>query len=105
MNSMETEVLFCIREHLFPKQFWTLTLPNTTNGSKGRREVCERETGREKKDAFSEDLKQMETRRGRKLQKARVAEGEAHTPDCTKACKNSLLDKWRKQKRVGKAGD
>lgn len=31
---------------------------------------------REKKDAFSEDLKQMETRRGRKLQKARVAEGK-----------------------------
>lgn len=65
----------------------------------------ERETGREKKDAFSEDLKQMETRRGRKLQKARVAEGVAHTPDCMKACKNLLLDKWRKQKRVEKAGD
>lgn len=75
---MEMEVLFCIRENLFPKQFWTLTLPNTTNGSKGRGECggCERETGREKKDAFSEDLKQTETRRGRKLQKARVAEGK-----------------------------
>lgn len=94
---MEAEVLFCIREHLFPKQFWTLTLPNTTNGSKGRRGG--RDTGSEKKDAFSEDLKQMETRKGRKLQKARMAEGEAHTPDCMKACKNSLLDKWRKQKR------
>lgn len=72
------EALFCIREHLFPKQFWTLTLANTTNGSKGRGACggCERETGREKKDAFSEDLKQMETRRGRKLQKARVAEGK-----------------------------
>lgn len=44
-----------------------------------------RESGREKKDAFSEDLKQMETRRGRKLQKARAIEGEAHTPDCMKA--------------------
>lgn len=95
---MEAEVLFCIREHLFSKQFWTLTLPNTTNGSKGRRGE-ERDTGSEKKDAFSEDLKQMETRKGRKLQKARMAEGEAHTPDCMKACKNSLLDKWRKQKR------
>jgi len=67
--------------------------------------VRERETGGEKKDAFSEDLKQMETRRGRKLQKARVAEGEAHTPDCMKACKNLLLDKWSKQQRAGKAGD
>ena len=64
-----------------------------------------RESGREKKDAFSEDLKQMETRRGRKLQKARAVEGEAHTPDCLKACQNLLLDKRRKQKRVGKAGD
>lgn len=106
MNSMETEALFYIREHLFLKQFWTLTLPNTTNGNKGR-EWCERgrETRREKKDAFSEDLKQMEIRRGRKLQKAKVAEGEAHTPDCMKACKNLLLAKWRKQKGVGKAGD
>lgn len=104
MNGMETEALFCIREHLFPKRFWTLTLPNTTNGSNGRGGE-ERETGREKKDAFSEDPKQMETRRGRKLQKARVAEGEAHTPDCVKACKNPLLDKWRKQQRAGKAGD
>lgn len=53
----------------------------------------ERETGKEKEDALSEDQKQMESRRGRKLQKARVAEGEAHTPDCTKACKSPLLDK------------
>lgn len=70
--------MFCIREHLFPTQFWTLTLPNTTNGSKGRGACggCKRETSREKKDALSEDLKQMETRRGRKLQKARVAESK-----------------------------
>lgn len=75
---MEMEVLFCIREHLFPKELWTLILPNTTNGSNegGACRGCERETGRDKKDAFSEDLKQMETRRGRKLQKARVAEGK-----------------------------
>ena len=65
----------------------------------------ERETGREKKDAFTEDLKQMETRRDRKLQKARVAEGEAHTPDCMNTCKNPLLDKRRKRQRAGKAGD
>lgn len=78
MNSMEMEELFCITEHLFPKQFWTLTLPNTTNGSKGRGACggCERETGREKKDTLSEDLKQMEIRRGRKMQKAREAEGK-----------------------------
>lgn len=71
-------MLFCTGEHRFPKQFWTLNLQNTTNGSKGSGACggCERETGREKKDAFSEDLKQMETRRGRKLQKARVAEGK-----------------------------
>lgn len=94
---METEARFCFREHLFPKQFWTLTLPNTTSGSKRRAGGRERETGREKKDAFSEDVKQMESRRGRKLQKARVAEGEAHTPECMNTCKNPLLDKWRKQ--------
>lgn len=78
MNSAEMEGLLCIREHLFPNQFWTLTLPYTTNCSKGSRACggCERETGREKKDAFSEELKQMETRRGRKLQKARVAKGK-----------------------------
>lgn len=35
MNSMGTEMLFCIREQLLPARFWTLTL-QTANRSKGR---------------------------------------------------------------------
>lgn len=85
---METEGLFCTRKHLLPMLFWMLTLSNTTSDNKRR----ERETGKENEDVFSEDLKQMETRRGRKLQKARMAEGEAHTPDCMKACSRQVKE-------------
>lgn len=47
----------------------------------------------------------MEARRGRKLQKAGMAEGEAHTPDCTKARSQTSEGNNRGQGRqVAEAG-